>query len=100
MIYDLDSPKDSPEEIAEFKKEAREYLRRRAKQASYATLVFLASCGCVAPFLAGFPLHRFWESADKFFLLLSMGLLLVFASYLGLAMSAWFYAREVEKIEV
>jgi hypothetical protein len=53
----------------------------------------------VAPFLAAFPLHHLWESVGKYLLMLSMGLLVVFASYLGLAVSAWFFVREVEKID-
>jgi len=99
MIYDLDSPQDSKEDIAAAKEDARKLLRQRTKWAIYATVAIFLSCVSVVPFLYGYPLHTYWESFGKFFLLLSMGMLLVFVFFTGTAFNAWFFVREVEKIE-
>ncbi len=98
MVYDLDSPPDSVEEMAAAKEEAKKLLRYRTKWALYATVTFFLSCAAVVPFLMGFPLHSHWESFGKFFLLLSMTLLLPFVAHTGRAINAWFFVRDVEKI--
>ena|ERR1017187_567605 len=78
---------------------AKRLVRHRTKWAIYTTAAFLLSCASVVPFFRGFPLHAYWESFGKFFLLLSMSLLLPFVFFAGRAINAWFFVREVEKID-
>jgi hypothetical protein len=99
MVDDTDSNPDGKEELAAFKQDAKKLLRRRTKRATYATAAFLLSCASVTPFLAGFPLHAYWESFGKFFLLLSMTLLLPFVVLIGRAINAWFFARDIKKMD-
>lgn len=99
MIYDVDSPPASKEEIEGAKDDARRYLRARTKWAIYGAVAFFLSCASVIPFLYGHPLHAHWESFGKFFLLLSMTLLIPFGVTVGSAISAWFFVRTVEKID-
>ena len=78
---------------------ARRSLRLQAMRAVYATAAFLLSCTFVALFLEGFPLHAYWESFGKYLLLLSMVLLIPFVVLTGLAINAWFFVRNMEKME-
>ena len=99
MVYDIDSDPDGMEDKAAAKEDARHLLRIRSKWAIYATVAFFLSCVSLVPFLAGFPLHAYWESLGKFFLLLSMTLLLPFVAFIGRAINAWLFVRDMEKID-
>jgi hypothetical protein len=97
-IYDLDDPPVSKHEVAKAKQSAKQLLQRRTKQAIYATAIFFLSCASVSPFLKGHPLHAYWESFGKYLVLLSMGLLIPFVIYVGRAITAWLFVRDVEKM--
>lgn len=99
MIYDMETPPASKEEIEQAKQDARRYLWVRTKRAIYAAVVFFLSCASVVPFLYGHPLHTYWESFGKYLLLVSMGVLIPFVALAGSAINAWFFVREVEKTE-
>jgi len=97
-IFDMsDEGALSTKDIAEVRTQATEFLRRRSRNALYATVAFVLSCFTVMLFLAGFPLHSYWESLGRFFLLLTMGLLPVFLYYVSSLWSAWAYRRDIEK---
>jgi hypothetical protein len=95
----MDEQPLSKHELAKARESAKQLLRRRTKQAIYATVVFSASCAAVSPFLEGHSLHRYWESFGKYLVLLSMGLLIPFIIYVGRAISAWLFVRDVQKID-
>ncbi len=99
MIYDIESPPDSKEEIEAAKEDARKLLRLWTKRAIYATAIFFLSCTSVVPFLYGHSLHAYWESFGKYLVLLSMGLLIPFVIIVGITINTWFFVRELEKIE-
>ncbi len=97
-IYDMsEEERLSEKDIVEIKKLAADFLRRRGKNALFATVAFFLSCAAVTLFLVGFPLHTYWESFGRYLLLLTMGLLPVFVVYVGLLWSAWVYRRDIEK---
>ena len=98
-IYDMDERPLSKHELAKARQSAKLLLRRRTKQAIYAVVVFFLSCASVAPFLEGHFLHAYWESFGKYLVLLSMGLLIPFLIYVGRAITAWLFVRDVEKID-
>jgi hypothetical protein len=97
--FDFDEKPLSLEEIEEIRHHANNLLGKQKKRAVIATICFIASCSAVVPFLAGNPLHRYWETVGKYILLLSMGLLIPFGICVGWAWSAWVYVRDVRKIE-
>ena len=97
-IYDMSEEEPLNEkDIAVIKEQAADFLRRRRKNALCATVTFFLSCAAVTLFLAGFPLHTYWESFGRYLLLLTMGLLPVFVVYVGLLWSAWVYRRDIER---
>jgi hypothetical protein len=97
-IYDMSDEKSlSEKDIAEIKEQAADYLRRRRKNALCVTVAFFLTCAVVTLFLAGFPLHAYWDSLGRYILLLTMGLLPVFVVYVGLLWSAWIYRRDIER---
>jgi hypothetical protein len=53
----------------------------------------------VSPFLAGFPLHDYWNSAGKYLLLLCMGFFVVFIFEAGFTYVLWSRKRAFDKIE-
>jgi hypothetical protein len=97
--FNFDEKPLTPDEIKEIRLQANDLLRKQKKRALIATAAFIASCVGVAPFLAGNPLHSYWETVGKYILLLSMGLLIPFVVCVGWAWSAWVYVRDVRKIE-
>lgn len=98
-ISDMDEHPLSKHELAKARESAKQLLRHRMRQAIYAMAVFFASCASVSPFLEGHPLHRYWESFGKYLVLLSMGLLIPFLIYVGRAITAWLFVRDVQKID-
>ena len=97
--FEFDEKPLTPEEIKEIRDSAVNLLHKQKKRAVIATTAFIASCFAVAPFLAGNPLHRYWETAGKYILLLSMGLLIPFVVCVGWAWSAWVYVRDIRKLD-
>jgi hypothetical protein len=97
-IYDIDEESLSHAEVAHIHASAKQFLQKQKKRALIATAAFVASCALVAPFLAGNPLHRYWDAIGKYILLLSMGLLIPFVVCVGWAWSAWVYVRNLRKL--
>jgi hypothetical protein len=93
----IDGPKPSKEEIAGATHDAVEYLRIWKKRALYATAAFFLSCAAVSLFLAGHPLHVYWEPFGRYLLLLSMVLLLPFVACAGIAINSWFFLHALKK---
>lgn len=98
-LYDLDQELLTEEEQKQIKTRVHKVLARQKKWATIATVAFLTSCAAVWPFLAGNPLHRYWDTLGVFFLFVAMVLLLPFAVSLGWAISAWIYAHDVTRID-
>jgi hypothetical protein len=96
--FDFDGKPLSPEEIQEVRDFAGNLLRKQKKRAWIASVSFLGSCLAVSPFLAGNPLHNYWETIGKYILLLCMVLLIPFVVCVGWAWSAWVYVRDVGKL--
>lgn len=99
MIYDMNTPPDTKEEVAAAQQEARKLLNLWKKRSLYASGAFLLSCASVSPFLYGHPLHSYWESFGKYLVLLSMALLIPFVICVGIAINSWTYLRNLGKIE-
>ena len=78
---------------------AKRLLKTRTKQALYATGGFVLSCAVVWPFLADGPLGAYWKTIGRNLILLPMVLLLPFIIFIGRAINACFFVREVERIE-
>jgi hypothetical protein len=97
--FSLDQQQSTKEELDQIKTEAEQLLAKQRKWAIIASGAFIASCASVWPFLAGNPLHRHWDTLGTFFLFVAMVLLFPFAISVGWAISAWFYARNVKRID-
>ena len=97
--YDLDQESLTKEEEAQIETDIKRSRARQKKWATIATVAFAASCAAVGPFLAGNPLHRYWDTLGLFFLFVAMVLLLPFAVSLGWALNAWFFARDAKRID-
>lgn len=98
QLYDLDQNELTKNEQEQVKQHVHKVLARQKKWATSATVAFVASCAAVWPFLAGNPLHRYWDSLGIFFLFLALVLLLPFAISLGWALNTRLYARNTRKI--
>ena len=85
--------------MAQIQANATQFLQKQKTRAIIATGAFVASCVLVAPFLAGSPLHCYWDAIGKYILLLSMGLLIPFVVCVGWAWSAWIYVRDLRKLD-
>jgi hypothetical protein len=96
MTLDINDAPDRAE-IAEVLENARERLRLWGRRTQHALFMFILGCGAVWLFLDIGPWHAHWRPFGMVFLLIAMALLLVFASCLGLWMSAWFVVRELKK---
>lgn len=99
MIFDEDNVPLDEHELAEIRRLAGRQLRIQVRRAGYAVLAFVLSCASVIPFLYGYPLHAYWFSIGGYLVLLSMALLLPSVIYVGIAVSFWFYVRDLEKGE-
>lgn len=91
---------DSEAELSEARRLARERLRLWGMRSLYAGVAFFLSCGAVSPFLYGQRLHIYWESAGRYLILLSMGLLVVLVYCVGLLWAAWSCLRDLEKDKI
>jgi hypothetical protein len=97
-VFDFDRETPTSGEINQIEAATRMTLTKQGKWALIATGAFLASCVSVWPFLAGYPLHRYWESAGRLLMMLSMILLIPFAVSIGWAISAWVYSRDLKRL--
>jgi len=95
--HNMDQPNPSKEERPGAKQNAVEYLSLWKKQALYASGALLLSSASVSPFLYGHPLHAYWESFGKYWVLLSMALLIPFVVCVGIAINSWFFLRALKK---
>jgi hypothetical protein len=98
-LYDFDQQQLTGEEQKQIEAHIDKVLARQKKWAIIATAAFIASCTAVGPFLAGNPLHRYWDTLGIFFLFVAMVLLVPFAISLGWAINFFFYARDAKKID-
>ena len=95
-IFDSESPL-SDQEMLEVRQYAKEHTGLWRRRSIYSTVALLLGCASVYPFLEGHSLHRYWESFGKYFVLLSMAMLVVFVLCTGFFYSAWQALRDVEK---
>ena len=77
---------------------AKKLLKVRIKHAFYATGVFALSCAIVWPFLAEGPLWNYWKTIGRNLVLLPAVILIPFVIFVGRAVIAWFFLREVKRI--
>jgi len=98
-LYGLDQPKLTEQEQDQIKGHVQKALARKKKWATIATGAFVASCAAVWPFLAGNPLHRYWDTLGVFFLFVAMVLLLPFAVSLGWVINACIFARGTRRLD-
>lgn len=95
-MFGTDEAPLSKEEMEAVKQNARERLGLWRKRGLYSTAALFLSCLLVYLFLAGSPLHAYWDSFGKYLLFPTMGLLLVFVYCTGLWCSAWLGLRDLE----
>jgi hypothetical protein len=95
-IFDTEPPL-SDVEMVEVREYASERIALWRRRALYSTIAFFLSCVAVYPFLAGHPLHNYWDSLGRYLILVSMALLVVFVYCTGLFWSASQALRDVEK---
>lgn len=98
-IFDMDERPLSKHEMAKAKQSAKQLLRRRTKQAIYAAVALFLSCAAVVPFSKGHSLHSHAEPYGRILVYLAMGLLIPFVIYVGRAITAWLFVRDVGKID-
>ncbi|HTW46524.1 MAG TPA: hypothetical protein VMD92_01175 [Acidobacteriaceae bacterium] len=97
-MYDFDQGNPTKAELDEAEASAAQLLQRHRGRAIIASAVFIAACASVSPFLAGNPLHRYWDDIGKYLLLISMGLLPVWVTCVGWALNTWAYTRSLRKL--
>ena len=61
-------------------------------------IAVVASIAAVIPFLAGQPLHAYWDAIGKRILQLAMGMFLAFVYVAGTYSTFWKYLRDMKKI--
>jgi hypothetical protein len=83
----------------EDKREPLATFQRHKRRSLYVSTAFVLALAIPIPFLAGFPLHKYWDTIGKFILLFCMGLLVVLVWQLGTTWVIWQYLRDIEKIE-
>lgn len=96
-LYDLDQKELSGHEQEQITACVQEIKKRYKKWAAITTIAFIASCVAVCPFLAGSPLHRYWDTLGLFFLFVASVLLLPFAVSLSWALSEWLFTRDTRR---
>jgi len=97
-LYDFEKERLTEEEQKQILAHVNKVLARQNKWTIIATVAFVASCAAVWPFLAGNPLHRYWDTLGVFFLCVAMILLVPFAVSLGWAINARLFAHDAKKI--
>jgi hypothetical protein len=95
-IFDTEPPL-SEGELVEVRVYASERIALWRRRTFYSTIALFLSCVLVYPFLAGHPLHKYWDSFGKYLALVSMALLVGFVYCTDLFWSAWLALRDVEK---
>lgn len=96
MIFDSDEPPLSPEELQEVKQNAEKRVVLWRERCLYSAAAFLLSCAFLYLFLAGSPLHRYWESFGRFFVLVSMAVYALFVYCAALWWGAWRALRDLQ----
>jgi hypothetical protein len=99
LDLNLDERDVSEEALAAERKSVTQALRLWTRRAGVAGAAFFLSCASVVPFLYGHALHAHWESFGKYLVLVVMGLLIPLVISVGIAISVWMHARELEKGE-
>ena len=99
MVHN-DEPSPSKEELQQVRQFAGEEIRIRRRRALGAIVLLVLSCGLVYLFLAGSPLHAYWNQFGKYLLWLPMFLLIVCVNCVGFWWSSWAALRDVEKEQV
>jgi len=84
-------------EAQEFEQYAAERLKTVAISAAWAGAALLTNVLCVWPFLYGWPLHRYWDSAGKYLLITALALLLWFTYKAGLVWASWQASRDTRR---
>ncbi|MGI9101776.1 MAG: hypothetical protein ACR2IF_04955 [Terriglobales bacterium] len=69
--------------------DATRVIRGYVSRAVLAGVGFLLMAAAVVPFLAGFPLHVYWDTAGKYVLVLCMAWYLFFIFEAGFAYAVW-----------
>ena len=98
-IYDMGEQPLSKHEVTKARQSAKQLLRRRTKQAIYAVVALFLSCASVVPFSKGHSLHSHAEPYGRILVYLAMGLLIPFVIYVGRAINAWVYLRDISRID-
>jgi hypothetical protein len=98
-ILDAESPL-SGEGMSEVRQFAAEQIAVWRRRSLYSTAALVLTCAFIYPFLAGHPLHGYWESFGKYLIFVAMAFLIVFVLCTGLFYSAWQALRDVEKGQV
>jgi hypothetical protein len=84
------------EEIAEFEKYVGERQKKLVKEAAW-SIIALATCNlCLAPFLYGHSLHRYW-AVGRFLIPIAFLLLLWVVKRVGAVWASWQSARETRR---
>jgi hypothetical protein len=95
-IFDAESPL-SNEEMSDVRQYAVERIAVWRNRPLYSTAALVLTCAFIYPFLAGHPLHEYWESFGKYLIFVAMALLVVFVLCTGFWYSARQALRDVEK---
>lgn len=98
-IFDAESPL-SDEEMSDVRQYAAERIAVWRRRSLYSTAALVLTCAFIYLFLAGHPLHAYWESFGKYLIFAAMALLVVFVLCTGFFYSAWQALRDVEKGQV
>jgi predicted nucleic acid-binding protein len=83
-------------EAAEFEEYAAKQLRTEIRSALWAGFALLLCILCIVPFLAGHPLHRYWERM-KFLIYIADALIVWFCLKAAFVWSSWQSTREIRR---
>jgi hypothetical protein len=89
-------PQWTAEDKADFETNVTARNRLVRRNALKAGAFLLGDMICLVPFLAGFPLHAYWETG-KYLLFLAFPLFLWFVLKTGEVWSSWQSARETRR---
>jgi hypothetical protein len=92
-VFDFDEEPLDQKELELIRDDAEERLAKHRKWMLFSFAAFFASCVLVWPFLAGNPLHRYWDSFGVFLLSVVLFLFIFCGAALIWAMNSWSYAR-------
>jgi hypothetical protein len=97
MLFDESSIPDNDGDLTEALTNARVRLRRWRNRSLYSMAALLLSGAAIYPFSLGHALHAYSEPYGRYFVFLSMFLLLVSVYSTGLLWSAWRCLRDLEQ---